>query len=370
MKEIQDDPDLELQIIATGMHLSPEFGLTYKVIEGEGFVITEKVEMLLSSDTPVAIAKSIGLGIIGFADAFKRLHPDIVVVLGDRYEIFAACTAALPARIPIAHLHGGEATEGLIDEAIRHAITKMAHIHFVSAKPYRDRVIQLGEQPGRVFCFGAPGLDNIRRLKLLGKQEFENVIGFTLENSTTLVTFHPVTLDNNSAELQFGELLAALDNYKETKCLFTKPNADTDGRIIINMINEFVRNNNGRAIAFDSLGQRNYLSALQHVDMVVGNSSSGLIEAPSFKIPTINIGDRQKGRLLPQAQTVISCDARRESITEAIKKGFSQDFRKSILNAPNPYGEGGASTHIKETLKQIDLKDIIKKPFYNLGCAQ
>jgi UDP-hydrolysing UDP-N-acetyl-D-glucosamine 2-epimerase len=370
MKEIEGDPDLELQIIVTGMHLSSEFGLTYRIIEQDGFTISEKVEMLLSSDTPVAIAKSMGLGTIGFADALERLKPDIMVVLGDRYEMLAACTAALPARIPIAHLHGGETTEGVIDEAIRHCITKMAQIHFVSATPYRERVIQLGEQPERVFCFGAPGLDNIKRLKLLDKHTLEQAIGFTLGEITILVTFHPVTLDTNSAEQQFGELLAALDRYKETKCIFTKPNADTESRIIIKMLNEFVRNNDDRAIAFDSLGQLNYLSALQYVDMVVGNSSSGLIEAPSFKIPTINIGDRQKGRLLPQAKTVISCSATRESIAEAIGKGLSHDFRRSILDASNPYGEGGASVHIKETLKQIDLNDIMKKSFYNLDCIQ
>jgi GDP/UDP-N,N'-diacetylbacillosamine 2-epimerase (hydrolysing) len=295
-----------------------------------------------------------------------------MAVLGDRYEILAACAAAIPARIPIAHLHGGEATEGLIDEAIRHAITKMAHIHFASTEAYRKRVIQMGEQPEKVFCYGAPGLDNIRRLKLLERREFEKSIRFELGSKNILITFHPVTLDKHSAEPQFGELLAALERFKEdTKFIFTKPNADTGGRIIIRMINDFVEKNSDKAVAFDSLGQLNYLSALQHVDMVVGNSSSGLIEVPSFKIPTINIGDRQKGRI--HAQTVIHCEAMRKDIIKAINEGFSREFRESIKNVVNPYGEGGASVRIKDTLKEIDLgKDqrgdsFIKKKFYDLG---
>lgn len=365
MKEIQEDPDLELQIIATGMHLSPEFGLTYKVIEEDGFVINEKVEMLLSSDTPVAIAKSIGLGIIGFTDTLERLKPDIMVVLGDRNEILAACAAAIPARIPIAHLHGGEATKGLIDEAIRHAITKMAHLHFVATEKYRKRVIQMGEQPASVFCFGAPGLDNIKRLKLLDQKVFEKSIGFELGVKNILITFHPVTLEKDSAGRQFGELLAALEKFSDTKFIFTRPNSDTEGRIIIKMINDFVNKNSERAIAFDSLGQLKYLSTLKHVDMVVGNSSSGLIEAPSFKIPTINIGDRQEHR--ERAQTVIDCDPKSEFIVDAIKKGFSKEFRDSIKDVVNPYDEGGASSRIKGTLKQIELGEgLIKKEFYNI----
>jgi UDP-hydrolysing UDP-N-acetyl-D-glucosamine 2-epimerase len=373
MREIQDDSDLELQIIATGMHLSPEFGLTYKVIEEDGFTITEKVEMLLSSDTPVAIAKSMGLGIIGFADAFDRLQPDIVVVLGDRFETCAACISALPARFPIAHIHGGETTEGVIDEALRHAITKMAHIHFTSTERARKRLIQMGEQPGRVFCYGAPGLDNIKKLTLLDKKAFEQAIGFKLSSTNLLITYHPVTLDENKAGSRFGELLAALDQFGQTKLIFTKSNADTEGRIINKMINDYVDNNSDRAIAFDSLGQHNYLSALQYVDMVVGNSSSGLIEAPSFKIPTINIGDRQGGR--EQAETVIQCNAQKDSIIEALQKGFSRKFRNSIKQAINPYDAGETSSRIKNTLKEIHLGDdmdgpgLIKKDFYEIGIA-
>jgi UDP-hydrolysing UDP-N-acetyl-D-glucosamine 2-epimerase len=373
MREIQDDPDLGLQIIVTGMHLSPEFGLTYKVIEEDGFTITEKVEMLLSSDTPVAIAKSMGLGIIGFADAFNRLQPDIVVVLGDRYETCASCISALPARLPIAHIHGGETTAGVIDEALRHAITKMAHIHFTSTERARKRVIQMGEQPERVFCYGAPGLDNIKRLTLLDKKAFEQAIGFKLGNTNLLITYHPVTLDENKAGPHFAELLAALDQFVQTKLIFTKSNADTEGRIINKMINEYVDNNSDRAIAFDSLGQRNYLSALQYIDMVVGNSSSGLIEAPSFKIPTINIGHRQCGR--ERAQTVIQCNTQKDSIIAALQKGFSTEFRNAIQQAVNPYEGGETSLRIKTTLKEINLGDnvggsnLIKKDFYEIGIA-
>ena len=370
MKEIQEDPDLTLQIVATGMHLSPEFGLTYRVIEEDGFIIDQKVEMLLSSDTPVAIAKSMGVGIIGFADAFKCLSPDVIVVLGDRYEIFAACAAALTARLPIVHIHGGEATKGLIDDALRHSITKMAHIHFTSTKQSRRRVIQMGEQPERVFCYGAPGLDNIERLDLLDREALEQVLDFKLGDTNLLVTFHPVTLENNSAELKFRELLKALDQHSETKLIFTKSNADTEGRIISKMIDDYVNSNSGRAIAFDSMGQLNYLSALKHVQMVVGNSSSGLIEAPSFKIPTVNIGDRQGGR--EKGKTVIQCDPQKESILEALQKGSSREFKDSIKQAANPYGDGQTSLRIKNKLKEFLSKDealnsLIKKDFYEIG---
>src|SRR3989338_4133875 len=296
MKEMQSNASLELQVIVTGMHLSPEFGLTYKEIEKE-FSINKKIEMLLSSDTPIGISKSMGLAQISFAEAYEDLSPDIAVVLGDRFEIFSAATAAMIARIPIAHIHGGETTEGAFDEAIRHSVTKMSHLHFVATEEYRQRGIQLGEDPKRVFNFGAPGLDNINNLHLLTKEEFEESIGFKLGMKNLLVTFHPVTLEQSTAKEQFQQLLFALDSLSDTHIIFTKANADTDGRIINYMIDSYVSANSNKSIAFTSLGQLRYLSALQNVDAVVGNSSSGLIEAPSFKIGTINIGDRQKGRI-------------------------------------------------------------------------
>jgi UDP-N-acetylglucosamine 2-epimerase (non-hydrolysing)/GDP/UDP-N,N'-diacetylbacillosamine 2-epimerase (hydrolysing) len=298
MKEIQGDPDLELQTIATGMHLSPEFGLTYKKIEEDGFTINEKVEMLLSSDTPVGIAKSVGLGVIGFADALARQKPDIMVVLGDRFEILAAAQAAMIARIPIAHIHGGETTEGAIDEAIRHAVTKMAHFHFTAAEPYRRRIVQLGEAPERVMNYGAPGLDNIKKLKLLNRAAFEKAIKFSLGKMSFLVTYHPVTLSAANPDQSFKELTNALDQFPEAKIIFTKANADTAGRIINYNIEKYVKQNPQRAKVFTSMGQLLYLSAIKNMDIVIGNSSSGITEAPSFCKPTVNIGQRQRGRLI------------------------------------------------------------------------
>jgi UDP-hydrolysing UDP-N-acetyl-D-glucosamine 2-epimerase len=365
MKEIQDDPDLELQLVVTGMHLSPEFGLTYRTIEQDGFPIHEKVEMLLSSDTPVGIATSIGLGTIGFANAFERLKPDILVLLGDRFEILAAAQAAMVARIPIAHLHGGETTEGLIDEPIRHSVTKMSHIHFVATEVYRKRVIQLGEHPERVITAGALGLDNIRRLPLLDRKAFEESIQFKLGEKNFLITYHPVTLQKRSPEKDMKELLSALERFPEAKLLFTKPNSDTDGRIISQLIDQFVQKNQERAVAFTSLGQIRYLSAIKHVDLVIGNSSSGLIEVPYFMKPTINIGDRQRGRL--KTVSVIDCREREEDIVEAIKTALSPQFRETLKKMDYPYGDGYVAGKIKNCLKNVVLDDILMKTFYDLG---
>lgn len=366
LKEIQKDLDLELQIIATGMHLSPEFGLTYKIIEDDGFKINEKVEMLLSSDTVVGIAKSIGLATIGFADALNRLKPDIVVVLGDRFEILAAAQAAMVARIPIAHLHGGEATEGVIDEAIRHSVTKMSHLHFVAAEPYRRRVVQLGENPDRVYNFGAVGLDNIVRLKLLNRNDFEKSINFMLGKINFLITYHPVTLKKSVTQLEMEQLLNALNQFPEAKLIFTKSNSDTEGRIINELIDKYTLINSERVASFTNLGQLLYLSALKHVDVVIGNSSSGIVEAPSFKTPTVNIGDRQRGRL--RAQSVIDCDETAESIVDAINKALSPDFQKLLPDISSPYGDGKGKTalRIKNVLKSTDLNNILLKKFYDL----
>lgn len=362
MKEIQSSPALELQVVATGMHLSPEFGLTFRNIEEDGFRIDEKVEMLLSSDTPAGIAKSIGLGTIGFADAFARLKPDIVVLLGDRFEIFAAAQAALVARIPLAHLHGGETTEGAIDEAFRHAITKMAHLHFTATEEYRRRVIQLGEDPARVFNFGAAAIDGIRNQKLLSRPELEQALGFSFGERNLLVTFHPVTLEADTAGQQFGELLAVLDDFPDTRIIFTMPNADTGGRVVRRMIEGYVAAHPGRAAAYDSLGQLRYFSVMRQADAVVGNSSSGLIEAPSFHVGTINIGDRQKGRV--KAASVIDCEPMRESIRIAFGRLYSPEFQELLRKVVNPYGAGPVANRIVRVLAEYPLEGILKKRFF------
>ena len=365
IKEVQGDPDLELQVIATGMHLSPEFGLTYRQIEKDGFKINRKIEMLLSSDTPVGISKSMGLGMIGFAEAYADLKPDIVVLLGDRFEIFSAASATMIARIPIAHLHGGETTEGAFDEAIRHSITKMSHLHFTATEEYRRRVIQLGEDPARVFNVGGLGIDNIKKLKLMDREEFEGSIDFKLDSKNIMITFHPVTLEHATTREQFQNLLDTLDELKDTKIIFTKPNADTEGQIITQMIDEYVSRNKYEAISFVNLGQLRYLSAMQFIDGVVGNSSSGLAEAPTFKIGTINIGDRQRGRI--KADSVIDCKPTKGSILAAIRKLYSKEFQDKLKNVKNPYGEGGATEKIKKILKEKDIADILKKEFYDIS---
>jgi GDP/UDP-N,N'-diacetylbacillosamine 2-epimerase (hydrolysing) len=366
MQGIKDDPLLTLQVIATGSHLSPDFGLTYREIEQDGFRIDRKVEMLLSSDTPVGIAKSMGLGVIGFADALAELTPDLLVVLGDRFEIFAAVSAALVARIPVAHLHGGEVTEGAYDEAFRHSITKMAHLHFVAAEEYRKRVIQLGESPDRVFLVGGLGIDAISGLKLMDRQALEAALDFKFGPKNLLITFHPSTLEAAVATDQMTELLTVLADLHDTNLIFTLPNADTGGRALSRMVEDFVgRHPNARAYA--SLGQLRYLSCIAHVDGVLGNSSSGLLEVPVFKKGTINIGDRQRGRL--QASSVINCQANRTAITAALQRLYSDDFQSSLRTVSNPYGQGGASEKIIAALRKSDFSGLTKKQFHNLERA-
>lgn len=362
MRGIEVANDLELQIIATGMHLSPEFGLTYKQIEQDGFTINKKIEMLLSSDSAVGISKAIGLGMIGFSDALAELQPDLLVVLGDRYEIFSAVSVA---RIPIAHLHGGEATEGLIDEAIRHSITKMSHLHFTATEVYRNRVIQLGEQPDRVFNVGAVGIDNIKRLSLLSRERVEASIQFKLGKCNLLITFHPVTLEQATAEAQFENLLQVLDELENAHLIFTKSNADTNGRIINALIDKYVAAHPDKAVVHTSLGQLLYLSTMQYMDGVIGNSSSGLLEAPSFRIGTINVGDRQRGRI--KAESVIDCNPTVEDIRHAFKELFSESFKKKLKNVINPYGEGGAAEKIVEIIRSYPLEGVLEKQFYDLN---
>jgi len=361
MKEIQKDKDLELQLIVTGMHLSPEFGLTYKIIE-QDFIIDKKIEMLLSSDTAIGISKAMGLAQISFSESFEELKPDLLVVLGDRYEIFSATSAAMIAKIPIAHLHGGETTEGAFDESIRHSITKMSHLHFTAAEEYKNRVIQLGEDPSRVFNVGGLGIDNLKKLKLLSKKEFEKSIGFKLNKKNIIVTFHPVTLENSTASEQFQNLLDAIDQLKDTHIIFTKANSDTDGRIINKMIDQYVTSNSKKSVGFTSLGQLRYLSALQYMDAIVGNSSSGLLEAPSFKIATINIGDRQKGRIM--ADSVICCNPNKNSIVHSFVKLYSKEFNNILKYNHNPYGNGGASKKIKKIFKKVVFICFLKKFFF------
>jgi GDP/UDP-N,N'-diacetylbacillosamine 2-epimerase (hydrolysing) len=364
MEEINGDAGLELQIIATGMHLSPEFGLTHHEIEEAGFHINFKVEMLLSADTSTAITKSMGLGLIGFADAYQQLSPDIIVLLGDRFEIFAAAAAALIAKIPIAHIHGGETTEGAFDEAIRHSITKMSHLHFVAAEEYKRRVIQLGEAPNRVFNVGGLGIDAIKRIKLIDQHTLEKSIDFRFRKRNLLITFHPVTLEKQSSTQQMEALLSALDGLHDTGLIFTMPNADTGGRELSALINQFVATH-PNARVYSSLGQLRYLSCMKFVDGVVGNSSSGIAEAPSFGIGTVNIGDRQKGRLC--ATSVINCEPTTDRIREALDKLYCPNFRENATNTVNPYGNGGASAEIAKVLNQHSLKGIIKKSFHDLS---
>jgi GDP/UDP-N,N'-diacetylbacillosamine 2-epimerase (hydrolysing) len=364
MKKIQLDPHLQLQICVTGMHLSPEYGSTYMQIEYDGFVIDEKVEILLSSDTSVGVSKSMGLAMIGFTDSFQRLKPDLIIVLGDRFEIFAATSTALIAKIPVAHCHGGEITEGAYDESIRHSITKMSHIHFASTETYCKRIIQLGESPSRVFNVGGLGIENIQRLNLLGKSELEKEINFTFGVCNFLVTFHPVTLENSSAEDQFCKLLEALDEFENAKIIFTKPNADNEGRIISVLIDKYVKKNPQKSISFISMGQLRYLSALLYIDVVIGNSSSGIIEVPSFKKATINIGDRQKGRI--QSKTTINCFPVKSDITKSIHLALSFDFQEQLKNASNPYEQQNTSDKIVNIIKTTNLNEIIKKKFYDI----
>lgn len=357
--------EFEAEVVVTGAHLSPEFGLTYHDIQDDHIPIAKKIEILLSSDTPIGISKSMGLAIISFAEYFDASRPDALIVLGDRYETLAVCCAAMNARIPIVHLYGGETTEGAVDEAIRHSITKMSYLHFTATEQYRRRVIQLGEHPDRVFTVGAMGIENILKSKLLSKRELEESISFSLDKPYAVVTFHPVTLESEGAKEQFKEILLAFAKNDGMKYIFTKANADADGRIINQMIEDYVLDNTN-AICFESLGSLRYLSAVKYSSVVIGNSSSGLIEVPSLKVPTINIGDRQKGRM--QADSVINCPANALEIDKAMQLACSKQFRDKIADAKNPYGDGKTSEKIVKVLKEVFVhKEVnLKKRFYDL----
>jgi GDP/UDP-N,N'-diacetylbacillosamine 2-epimerase (hydrolysing) len=358
--------EFDVRIVVTGMHLSPEFGLTYKDIEEDNYKIDKKIEILLSSDTPVSISKSMGLAMISFSEYFDELKPDLLIVLGDRYETLSACLAAMNARIPIAHLYGGETTEGAVDEWIRHAITKISYLHFTSTEEYRRRVIQLGESPDRVITVGAIGIENIVNTKLLLKSELEKSINFTLDRPYGIVTFHPVTLEEDYVKAQFEQLLNACSTNNEMKFIFTKANSDANGRIINELIDHYVSKNEN-AVAFASLGTLRYLSALKYCHFVIGNSSSGLLEAPSFGTPTINIGDRQRGRT--QSTSVINCNPVQNEIQDAIFKAKSVAFREIAVHTINPYGDGNTSDKVVRAIKDLlfNNKINLKKQFYNLN---
>jgi len=365
MVKLNNIPELDVKIAVTGMHLSQEFGLTYREIEDDNLIIDRKIDIQLDSASHVSVSKSMGVALISFAEYFDEIKPDMLLVLGDRYETLAVCCAAMNAGIPIAHLYGGETTEGAVDESIRHSITKMSYLHFTSTEEYRKRVIQLGEEPDRVYTVGAMGIENIMNIKPLSIRELEEFLGMSLSGPYAVVTFHPVTLEHNTVREQFASLLQACDNHMELKYIFTKSNADVHGETINTMLEDYAKNReNVRAVT--SLGMERYLSALNYASLVIGNSSSGLIEAPSFHIPTVNIGDRQRGRLM--AESVISCEANTEEISNAITRALSDEFRQRISGIKNPYGDGNTSDKVIKIIydylfvKEIDLK----KRFYNI----
>nr|MBI3612712.1 UDP-N-acetylglucosamine 2-epimerase (hydrolyzing) [Nitrospirota bacterium] len=366
LRSIKAHHDLRLRIIASGMHLSPEFGLTVRDIEAAGFEVFERVESLLASDTPEGIAKSMGVGVLGFAQLFSRYRPDILVVLGDRFDMLPAALAALPFRIPIAHLHGGEVTEGVIDEAIRHTLSKMSHLHFVATEQYADRLRRMGEEHWRILVSGTPALDGIAQTPLMSEEKIQEWFGIDPRSPVLLVTYHPVTLEGDHTEQQVGQLLEALEKYG-LPCLFTYPNADPGGRIIIERIEGYCQAHPSSRI-IKNAGQRGYWSLMGVVSAMVGNSSSGIIEAPSFGLPVVNIGNRQKGRI--QARNVINCGYRQDEISEAIRKALEPTFRAGLRALVNPYGDGHAAERIAARLAEVQLNDeLLHKRFTDLTSA-
>lgn len=358
-------PVFEPQVVVTGAHLSLEFGLTYQEIEKDGIAIHKKIEILLSSDTPAAVSKSMGLALISFAEYFADSRPDAVLLLGDRYEILAVACAAMNEEIPIIHLHGGETTEGAVDEAVRHAVTKMSYLHMASTEDYQRRIIQMGENPDRVFCVGAMGVENAMHAKLMEKGELERDLQIKLDVPYGVVTFHPVTLEKDSSRAQVEELLEALEEFPDWKFLMTKANADKGGRVINQMLESYA-SSHAKVKVYDSLGMARYLSAVKYSHMVIGNSSSGLIETPSFHVPTVNIGDRQKGRI--RSDSVIDCLPIKSNIVEAMRKAYSKEFRDKLVNTKNPYGDGETSNKIVRILEEAlwNEKINLKKKFWDI----
>jgi len=366
MRMIKDSQETQLQVIATNMHLSPKYGNTYKEIEKDGFTIDVKVPIIdeTAPDSAVTTVKSMATALSGFADAYNTLKPDLVVVLGDRYEILAAATAALIERIPIAHLYGGEVTEGAYDDAIRHSITKMSQLHFTSTEAYRKRIIQMGEQPNRVFYIGAVGVENVKRLPLMNKNEIEKEIDFKIDNNTILVTYHPVTLGNRTAKDDIDDFIAVLEKRKDLRVIFTMPNSDTGSLFIVEAVNGFVERNPDRAKAFKSLGVVRYLSVMKQVAAVVGNSSSGIVEVPSFGIPTLNIGDRQKGRI--QAESTYNCLPDKDSVFIGLDMVLSKEFRELASKVHNPYEKGNTAEEIFKVISTYPIEQLNQKHFYDI----
>jgi len=364
MHAINNESELQLQIIASGSHLSADLSSSYAAIEADGFVVNKQIPSIMGDDSPIGVSQSMGLAVAGFASAFASLRPDIVLVLGDRYEIFSAVAAALVARIPVAHIHGGELTLGAYDDAMRHCITKMPHLHFVAAEAYKKRVIQLGESPETVFMVGGLGIDSMMHEEPLDRNGLEAALDFALGPKNLLITFHPTTLSPISATEQISQLLIALERLSNTHFIFTAPNVDNGGREIIEKLEKFTSGKPHSKI-YTYLGQQRYYACLQHCDVIVGNSSSGILEAPSFKIPTVNIGTRQDGRL--RALSVIDCDVTADSIGAAIQLAYSQKFQAQLKDVENPYGRGGAIPKIVNVLKEYPLKDIISKKFFDFG---
>ena len=364
--DIVNDNELELQLIVTGTHLSPEFGYTIDQIKNDKIIINKQIEILLSSDSPVGVSKSMGLAQISFAEAFDELKPDLVLVLGDRYELLPIVSAANIARIPVAHLNGGEITEGAIDETIRHSVTKLSHLHFTAIDEYARRVIQMGEDPSRVFNVGEVGLDNSKRMDFMTKEEFEVSIDKKLKRKNLLITYHPeTTLSQATIEADFKRLLTVLDELTDTLLIFTKANADVGGRAINAFIDDYVADNKEKSVAFTSLGQLRYLSSLHYVDAVIGNSSSGIVEAPTFKVASINIGDRQKGRI--RADSVIDVTTDYQKVAKALVTIYEDNYQRLLKKVVNPYGQGESSQQVVSVLKTVDLSALRIKSFYDVS---
>ena len=363
-EEIRRHEDLELQLLVSGSHLSAKFGMTASEIEDADFDISARVDVLKYDDSAQGVCRSMGVALPGYSDALAELKPDLVVVLGDRYEALCVAVAAQVLRIPVAHIHGGETTEGAVDESFRHAITKMSQIHFPACEEYRQRIIQLGENPDRVFNVGALGVENIRKVSMMGRDELSHSIRFPLDCPFFLVTFHPVTLENATAGSQLDELFAALEQFSDYRIIFTKANADADGQVINDKLDAYVALNTDRCLVVTSLGLTRYLSAMKLCAAVIGNSSSGILEAPSFHVPTVNIGDRQKGRV--RAQSVLDCEPDRLSIQSEINRALTQEFIQSLKGSCSPFEKADTALSIVGSLAKVELKGIIKKSFFDI----